>query len=186
MKLVCKSGTCIWLIECDVQHCMQCSCSQLLSWEVSHIWCIVARGEIAFCEFAYAAVLLGCNIHVTAALVSDGTPKSQLVTYPDHSGCGCALAVRQPASHTLSHFVLACAQAVTAWKVWRIWSDVRIFGGQVNLDDSNVQKLVAGLGEQERVCSSVTVCCIWCIFCTRMKFIDSKSHRSCHLGHGKV
>lgn len=175
MKLVCRTGTCNWLIECDVQQCMQRSCRQLLSWEVSHIWCIVARDATALSVFAYGAVPLGYKTHITAALVSDGAPKSKLVTYSDHIGCGCALAVRQPASQTSSHFVLACAQAVTAWKVWRIWSDVRIFGGQVNLDDSNVQKLVAGLVEQERVCSSVTVCCIWCMFCTRMKFIDNKS-----------
>lgn len=45
----------------------------------------------------------------------------------------------------------AAARAATAWKVWQIWADSRIFGdlgGQ--LDDSNVQKLASNLVEHER------------------------------------
>ena len=42
---------------------------------------------------------------------------------------------------------------MTAWKVWQIWSDARVFGsGPTFLDDTNVQhRLVPGLIDSEKV-----------------------------------
>ena len=42
-------------------------------------------------------------------------------------------------------------QAATAWKVWRTWSDPRLFGSAHSLDDSNVQKLAQNLEPSEKV-----------------------------------
>ncbi|KAL0027606.1 hypothetical protein WJX79_001842 [Trebouxia sp. C0005] len=50
-------------------------------------------------------------------------------------------------------FVLASCdvEAATAWKVWQIWADSRVFGVlEGKLDDSNVQKLAANLAKHER------------------------------------